>query len=568
AAEWDLEVDTTPPAPPALLNPSNGTIITVQTLDLTWVASVSSDVAGYLIDFDGTVVDVGNTTTYATGPLSNNTYTWTVAAYDGVDNTSAYTDTWSFQVDSSVPLAPALLSPADGAITSTTALTLEWATSVSPGVTGYLVDWNGTVVDVGNVTISTTGILADGTYTWTVAAYNGTYTSVYTDVWSFTVDTTPPDVPVLVSPSNGTVTSTTEFTLTWAASTGAAGYMLDFDGSISDVSNVTEYATGVLADGTYTWTVAAYDGLNNTSIYAAEWDLEVDTVPPVPPALLNPSNGAITTAQTLDLTWVASASSDVAGYLLDFNGTIVDVGNTTTYATGPLSNNTYTWTVAAYDGANNTSAYTDTWSFEVSSLAPFPPALLNPADGAITSTTVLTLEWATSVSPGVTGYLVDWNGTVVDVGNVTISTTGILADGTYTWTVAAYDRTYTSVYTDVWAFTVDTSVPNTPPAAVDDSYNTTLDVVLTVPTPGVLFNDTDDDGDSLTAILDTVPVSGSLSLSADGSFVYTPTVGFSGIVSFTYHANDSTDDSNIATATITVTANRIFLPLVLKNTGS
>jgi len=45
-----------------------------------------------------------------------------------------------------------------------------------------------------------------------------------------------------------------------------------------------------------------------------------------------------------------------------------------------------------------------------------------------------------------------------------------------------------------------------------------------------------------------------LSLNADGSFSYTPDENFNGANSFTYHANDGVDDSNIVTVLITVNA--------------
>ncbi len=92
---------------------------------------------------------------------------------------------------------------------------------------------------------------------------------------------------------------------------------------------------------------------------------------------------------------------------------------------------------------------------------------------------------------------------------------------------------------------------NTPPVAVNDAYTTTQDIPLNVAAPGVLDNDID--GDSLTALLDTGPAHGALSLNADGSFTYTPTAGFDGADSFTYHANDGVSGSNIATVTINVT---------------
>ena len=72
--------------------------------------------------------------------------------------------------------------------------------------------------------------------------------------------------------------------------------------------------------------------------------------------------------------------------------------------------------------------------------------------------------------------------------------------------------------------------------------------------PGVLANDTDADSDPLTAVLDTNVTHGTLALSANGGFTYTPTTGYSGPDSFTYHANDGTANSNIVTVSLTVNA--------------
>jgi len=67
-------------------------------------------------------------------------------------------------------------------------------------------------------------------------------------------------------------------------------------------------------------------------------------------------------------------------------------------------------------------------------------------------------------------------------------------------------------------------------------------------------NDTDADGDSLTAALVSGPSHGALSLKSDGSFVYTPTNRYNGADSFTYRASDGTSASNTATVTLTVSA--------------
>jgi len=88
------------------------------------------------------------------------------------------------------------------------------------------------------------------------------------------------------------------------------------------------------------------------------------------------------------------------------------------------------------------------------------------------------------------------------------------------------------------------------PLANDDAYTTDEDTTLVVAALGVLTNDIDDD--SLTAILDTGPSNGTLTLNADGSFTYTPALNFNGTDSFIYYANDGSLDSNFATVTITV----------------
>jgi hypothetical protein len=111
-----------------------------------------------------------------------------------------------------------------------------------------------------------------------------------------------------------------------------------------------------------------------------------------------------------------------------------------------------------------------------------------------------------------------------------------------------------------------TGPSNDTPVAADDSYTTEEGTTLNVAAPGVLGNDTDAEGDPLTAVLDGGPANGSLTLNADGSFSYTPAAGFSGNDSFAYHANDGLADSNVAAVTITVTGLPISVADIQPNT--
>jgi VCBS repeat-containing protein len=112
-----------------------------------------------------------------------------------------------------------------------------------------------------------------------------------------------------------------------------------------------------------------------------------------------------------------------------------------------------------------------------------------------------------------------------------------------------------SFNSDTVAVRLNTTVTNQAPTAAADACSTAEDTALTVAAaPGVLGNDSDPDGDALTAVLGSWPSHGTLTLNANGSFTYTPAANFNGGDSFTYRASDGTLTSNLATVTLTVSA--------------
>jgi hypothetical protein len=102
--------------------------------------------------------------------------------------------------------------------------------------------------------------------------------------------------------------------------------------------------------------------------------------------------------------------------------------------------------------------------------------------------------------------------------------------------------------------TVTISVTNAMPMANDDAYLATTGFTLSVPAPGVLSNDTDGDGDALTAEIVDEGGNGSLDLNPDGSFTFTSGGSYSGDRTFTYRVSDGVATSPVATVTITVSA--------------
>ena len=98
-----------------------------------------------------------------------------------------------------------------------------------------------------------------------------------------------------------------------------------------------------------------------------------------------------------------------------------------------------------------------------------------------------------------------------------------------------------------WAaqVTLNVSFENDVPVAADDGpYVNAIGTTITVAAPGVLGNDSDPEGDTLTAVIDGTAPAG-LTLNADGSFTYTGAA-----VTFSYTAADGGGSSAPATVTL------------------
>lgn len=105
--------------------------------------------------------------------------------------------------------------------------------------------------------------------------------------------------------------------------------------------------------------------------------------------------------------------------------------------------------------------------------------------------------------------------------------------------------------------TLTVSPVNDAPVSAPDAYSTFDGQALVVAAPGVLANDSDAERQTLSAVITSPPSGGTVSLAADGSFVYTPNVGFHGADGFSYYARDplgSTSSSVRVTITVTLRA--------------
>jgi uncharacterized repeat protein (TIGR01451 family) len=92
------------------------------------------------------------------------------------------------------------------------------------------------------------------------------------------------------------------------------------------------------------------------------------------------------------------------------------------------------------------------------------------------------------------------------------------------------------------------------PHATNDTGTTLEDTPLPVSAPGVLSNDSEPNGFTMTVLSYTQPSHGGVTVNANGSYTYTPTANYNGSDSFSYTMTNGNARASTATMSLTVTA--------------
>lgn len=185
------------------------------------------------------------------------------------------------------------------------------------------------------------------------------------------------------------------------------------------------------------------------------------------------------------------------------------------------------------------------------------------------------LEWDANTESDLAGYKVYFGqastnySAPVDVGNTTTASVSNLSEGaTYYFAVTAYSTSgLESPFSQEVVYTVpfsgsdtndsggDTTLTNLPPVAAVDfvvlpqGENASQ---LVVGSSSVLYNDSDPEGQPLSATLVTPPASGSLVFNSNGTFQYQHNGGASLTDSFAYAVSDGTNTSSSVTVSISI----------------
>jgi VCBS repeat-containing protein len=346
----------------------------------------------------------------------------------------------------------------------------------------------------------------------------------------------------VTQPSNGSLTLNSNGSLTYTPNAGFVG-----------VDTFTYHANdGALNSNTATVSITVSASINSAPVAVADsYTVTEDT--PFTSTLANGLLANDTDADNNTLTAVIVAQPSHGSLVLSPNGTFI-------YTPSANFSGTDTFTYQANDGLTNSNPATVTLTVNGVNDAPVAAndSYSATAGGALTVTAangVLTNDSDVD-SPVLTAVIVAQpsNGAVTlnSDGSFTYTpNAGFL--GVDTFTYHANDGSLNSNAATV-SITVTAAV-NHPPVSNGDSYSLTEDTAFTAPlASGLLANDTDQDGNPLTAVLVSQPAHGTVVLSANGVFVYTPAANFNGSDSFTYQANDGSTNGNVATVSLTVDA--------------
>lgn len=367
SASVTVQVDRTAPAAPALAAPASPT--NAQTVVFSGSAEAGATVE--IVTLAGAVLGSGAADAagaFAIGiALAEGGATVVARATDAAGNGGPSSSSATVVVDRTAPGAPAVASPADGALLGAADL-----------AAGGLVALSGTAEPGAEVAVEVDGsvslVLSDASGAWSLdavlgdgahgvraaatdAAGNG---SGFGAVRTFTLDTVAPAAPAIASPAAGTLTSAGSVTVTGTAEPGATVVVTVGAAQVSVVADAAGAFQATLplpaADGATSISAVAVDGAGNGSPPSAGVAMSVDRTAPASPTIDSPADGAGFAPGAVEIRGRAEAGATV---------TVVAAGTTLAVTAGAdgawsvsivFPAGTHDVAAAASDGAGNASA--------------------------------------------------------------------------------------------------------------------------------------------------------------------------------------------------------------------
>ncbi|MGH3033191.1 MAG: Ig-like domain-containing protein [Gaiellaceae bacterium] len=362
AANHTWTVDLTPPAPPTIDSPAEGSTSATGTIALSGTAEPGSTVEV----FEG-ATSTGSTTAGPDGAWSSTlssvpdgSHSYTATARDAAGNTSLLSSARTVIVDTSAPNTTIGAGP----IGSTPFTTATFSFSADEAGSSFECALDGAPFAACTSPKSYSG-LAEGSHTFSARAIDSAGNVDPTPASrTWTVDTTAPDPPVITSPADGSTNTTGTVALAGTAEPGSVVEI--FDGGVSKAFATTTAGgtwartlTGV-GNGSHSYTATARDAASNTSAPSTPVTVLVDTVPPETTITSAPSDPSA----SADATFAFDSSELGSTFECSLDGAPFAACASPTSYTG-LGPGAHTFEVRAADPAGNTDASPAAYSWTV-----------------------------------------------------------------------------------------------------------------------------------------------------------------------------------------------------------
>jgi hypothetical protein len=445
--------DTTAPAAPVISSPADGALGRSSAVALTGTAEPGATIEireeGKLLAT--TAADAHGRWVRTLTSLADGRHVFAVLARDAAGNASA-TATRAVRIDTSAPETTVDTGP--GGLTN--AATLAFTFSASEPGTTFVCRLAGDWDPCGSP--KTYAAPADGAYTFRVRAQDEAGNQDATEATrSFMLDRTAPAVPVVVSPAEGALQSSSTVTLAGTGEPGAAIEVRQDGGDpVSTIADGEgDWTTDIdgVDDGSHTFAVTARDAAGNTSAGATR-TVQVDSA--VPETTITSGISGLTNAATL--TFEFKSSKPGSSFSCRLDGDWEPCVSPKTY--GDLPDGDHTFRVRAKDPGGNEDPTEAVRSFSLDRTAPAAPAV--DAGGLQNSATVVlsgTADRGSTVELREGAALLAT--TTADAQGKWTRTLTSVADGSHDYVVTARDAAGNASAGVMRTVRVDTAPPNT-----------------------------------------------------------------------------------------------------------
>ncbi|WP_166243980.1 OmpL47-type beta-barrel domain-containing protein [Paenibacillus turpanensis] len=452
-----VQIDRTAPAVPVIVTPVQGGTTGNNKPAIQGTAEAGSSVT---LRLDGNLLSPlaagGGQWSYTpSSALADGVHTVTAFAKDTAGNESPVTASVSFTVDTTAPAAPAIHSPANGAVLNKAKPVLTGQAEALSVVKLYIdASLMGTAAADGSGAWSfvLTTPLADGAHTLKAEAEDaaGNVGPLSSEV-TWKQDTVAPGAPLVLTPQSGSFTYETRPVISGTAEAGAA-VSIRLDGN--DLAVVTADGSGnwlytpaaALADGVYNIEADAKDAAGNVSPASGAVRFTVDTAAPAAPTITSPAKAAQLNLDQPTIHGLAEAGAAVRITLdgAEAAGTVMadDSGSWSFTPSSALTDGLHTVKAAAVDAAGNVGPASEGVAFTVDTTAPAAPVVVSPAKDTATAMAELSISGTSEASVTVSVYL---DGTLANKvqangsGAWSFTPTGVLNVGPHTVQVQAVD---------------------------------------------------------------------------------------------------------------------------------